>query len=215
MAETSKRSGETRGRRKGPATEDMRNKVLQAAIEGLKEDGFAGTSSRSIARRGDFNSALIFYYFGSLNELLLAALDRTSELRMKAYRAAVEDVDTLEGLMAVAIDIYREDLAAGHITVFSELVGASLSRPELQPEIVARAEPWVEFVEDVIRRVTKGTPLETMLPVHDIAYGTIAFYLGVNLLTHLDADRKQIESLFGTASAYAPMMSAMLGGLRQ
>ena len=51
---------ETRGRKKGPASTDMRKKVLEAAIEALKEDGYAGTSIRSIARRGDFNSALIF-----------------------------------------------------------------------------------------------------------------------------------------------------------
>ena len=204
----------TRGPKKGPASLDMRRRVLDAAIDALKEDGFAGTSIRSIARRGEFNSALIFYYFGSLNELLLAALDHTSELRMEAYRTAVEGIDTLEGLIAVAIDVYREDLAAGHITVFSELVGASLSQPELRSEIVTRAEPWVEFVEKTIRRVTAGTPLEAMLPVRDIAYGTIAFYLGVNLLTHLDADRKQIESLFQTAAAFTPMMSPLLEGFR-
>lgn len=215
MSAAKKLAAGTRGPKRGSGPTDMRTRVLEAAIEALKEDGFAGASIRSIARRGEFNSALIFYYFGSLNDLFLAALDHTSELRMKAYRAAVEDVDDLEGLVATAIEIYREDLAAGHITVFSELVGASLSQPELRPEILARAEPWIGFVEDVLRDVTAGTPLETVLPVRDIAYATIAFYLGVNLLTHLDADRTQIESLIQTASSFAPIVSPLLGAVRR
>ena len=45
-------------------------RIVEAAIETLKTEGFAGASARAIARTGGFNQALVFYHFGSVNELL-------------------------------------------------------------------------------------------------------------------------------------------------
>ena len=46
-----------------------------AARTSLRTDGIMGASARVIARHGDFNQALIFYHFGSLNDLFIAVLD--------------------------------------------------------------------------------------------------------------------------------------------
>src|SRR5207247_1848057 len=124
-----------------------------AAVRTLKERGFAGASARAIAHTGGFNQALIFYHFGTVNDLLLAALDRTSEERMVGYRAALGEVHSLPELMAQAARIYRDDLESGHIKVLAELIaGASLS-PALGPQIVTRIEPWVEFTKEALARV--------------------------------------------------------------
>src|SRR3954471_7427544 len=71
---------------KSRATKDQ---IVDAALETLKEEGFAGATSRAIARRGAFNQALVFYYFGTLDNLLLAALDATGEARLARYREVV------------------------------------------------------------------------------------------------------------------------------
>jgi len=47
--------------------------LVAAAIETLKTEGFAGASARAIAARAGCNQALIFYHFGSVVTLLLAA----------------------------------------------------------------------------------------------------------------------------------------------
>ncbi|MBW3595553.1 MAG: TetR family transcriptional regulator, partial [Actinobacteria bacterium] len=166
----------------------MRRRLIDAALVSLKERGYAGTSIRSIAAIGGFNSALISYYFGGLNQLLLAALDHSSSQRLERYRQAVDASGSLEELAGVAAQIYREDVAGGHITVFSELVAASLQHPELRAEIVARAEPWLDFVESAIRRYIEGTPFADIVPLEDVAYALVAFYLGVNLMTQLESD---------------------------
>jgi AcrR family transcriptional regulator len=49
--------------------------IVEAAVETLKTAGFHGSSAREIARTGGFNQALIFYHFGTVRQLLLAALD--------------------------------------------------------------------------------------------------------------------------------------------
>jgi AcrR family transcriptional regulator len=196
--------------KRGPRGGDVRGQIIEAALEILKSKGFKGSSARVIADAGGFNSALIFYYFGSLNGLLLAALDHSSEQRMARYRQVVTDADSLEDLLSVAARIYREDVEGGHITVFSELVGASLSHPELAPEIVARAEPWLNFVEEMITRVIKDSPLKELVPAREVAYAVIAFYMGVNLLTHLDEDRSRIDRLLDLSRQLAPFVASIL-----
>src|SRR5262249_44610374 len=66
-----------------------RARMVDAALQTLIEEGYAGTSARVIAARGTFNPALVFYHYGGVDELLLAALDASSEERMARYRDAM------------------------------------------------------------------------------------------------------------------------------
>ena len=185
---------------------DRKAQIIDAAIESLKDVGYAGTSIREIARRGGFNSALISYYFGGLHGLLLAALDHSGTVRMERYTAAVANASGIDELMTVARGIYREDVEGGHITIFTEMVAASLAHEELKPELVARAEPWLDFVEGVIRKAAQDSPLLQLLPARDAAYAILCFYLGVNLMTQLDPEGERIERLFDLARGLAPMI---------
>ena len=196
-----------KNRADGDARKDQ---IVRAAMESLREVGYAGTSIREIARRGGFNSALISYYFGSLHGLLLAALDRSSEIRMHRYRSAVAEARGLEDLLEVARTIYREDVEGGHITIFTEMVGASLAHPELAPALIARSEPWLRFVEDVIRRAATDNPALQLLPVSELAHAILCFYLGVNLMTHLESDDTRTESLFEAVDRLLPIMKPFL-----
>ncbi|MER7208784.1 TetR/AcrR family transcriptional regulator [Streptosporangium sp. NPDC000239] len=183
---------------------ETRERLIEAAAETVRTEGYAGASARTIAKAAGVNSALVFYHFGGVDPLLLAALDRASEQRMTDYRRAVERARTLEELAEIATAIYRADLEAGHITLFSELVGASIARPELRAEIVKRSDPWIDFVEQTLERVIGGSPLARLMPPRDLAYAAITFYLGVNLFTHLDADRSRTDALFTLARRVAP-----------
>ncbi|MDP9225580.1 MAG: TetR/AcrR family transcriptional regulator [Actinomycetota bacterium] len=189
---------------------DTKGRIVQAALETLKVAGFAGTSARAIARRGGFNQALIFYHFGSLNALLLEALDDTSRRRMHAYTELVERSRSVEELVSAAVRIYREDLDSGHITVLSEVIAGSLAHPELGPEVVARIEPWIAFAQQAIAKVTQGSPLAQVVPSREMAFALVAFYLGVEMLNHLDGNRERAEALFKVASDFAPVVGSLL-----
>ena len=65
--------------------EETRRRILDAALEALRTRGFGGTSTRAIAEIGGFNPALTFYYFGSLQELLLSALEEASRGRLERW----------------------------------------------------------------------------------------------------------------------------------
>jgi AcrR family transcriptional regulator len=189
-----------------------RERIVAAAVRTLKERGFSGASARAIARTGDFNQALIFYHFGSVNDLMLAALDDTSERRMATYREALGEVTTLPGLMAEAARIYREDLESGHIKVLAELIAGASSAPELGPQIVRRVQPWIEFACDAVARVLQGSPLEALPVVEDVAYAVVALYLGVELLTHLNGESARAERLIESGIRLTGLLGPLMGG---
>ncbi len=198
------------GARAAPKTENTQDRVLAAAIETLKRQGYAGTSAREIAKTGGFAQGVVFYYFGGMTELLVAALDATSRERLARYEAAVADVGSLPELVAVASAVFREDLAAGHVKVLSELIAAASDIPELGPEITARIRPWIDFTEAAITRVLGGSPVGQLVPARDAAFGIVALYLGLELLTQLDGDTAPATSLFASADALAQLLGPAL-----
>ncbi|MFH8368812.1 TetR/AcrR family transcriptional regulator [Streptomyces sp. NPDC018031] len=185
-------------------TPDTKDRLIEAATAVLRQHGYSGTSARTIAKAAGVNSALVFYHFGGVDPLLLAALDRSSAERMALHSATIKDVRTLEELAEAATRIYRDDLEGGHITLFTELVAAAVAKPELREEVSRRAEPWLEFVETTLDRVIGGTPLARLTPPRDLANAAITFYLGVNLFTVLDTDRSRTESVFAMVQRLAP-----------
>jgi AcrR family transcriptional regulator len=193
--------------------DSTRTRIVEAAIETLKREGYAGTSARAIAATGGFNQALIFYHFGSVRDLLIAALDRTSAERMATYRAAAEEAGDLVELTQVAGRIYREDLASGHVKVMVELIAGASADAALAPEIVARMQPWIEFARHEAERVGEGSPLAAMIPAQDAAYGIVALFLGLELLSHLEGDTTRPERLFELANGLAAMVTNL--GLMQ
>jgi len=193
------------------ARSSTKDRIIEAAFSTLKEEGFAGTSARAIARRGGFNQALIFYHFGTLNDLLLATLDKTSADRMSRYRDFIGKALSVDEKIQTATRLYREDLGSGHITVISEMVAGSLARPDLGPEVVARMEPWIAFTEGVISDLLTGSIFEDAVNPRTLAFAVVALYLGVDLLSHLDQDNSRAEGLFQMAGAMGPFLAPIFG----
>jgi AcrR family transcriptional regulator len=186
--------------------------IVEAALETLKARGFAGSSAREIAKAGDFNQALIFYHFGSVQNVLIAALDLVSERRMRAYQPRFERAQTVPELAALARDIYREDLENGYVTVLGEMVGGGVSDLDLGRQVAARLQPWVDMVEGKVRALLAGSLFESMVPPRELAFAIIALYLGIDMLSHLDGDPARAEALLDFGVSAAPLAQALLPG---
>jgi AcrR family transcriptional regulator len=186
--------------------EATRRQIVGAALETLRNDGFAGATSRAIARAGGFNQALIFYHFGSLDGLLLAALDRTSEERLERYRDVIDRAESVDELVAAVARLYAEDRKRGHMTVVAQMVAGSAARPELKPELVTRMEPWLDLCERALEKGLGWLGLAELIPRRELAYAFVTFYLGVNLMTQLDEDRARTDALFARLEAVAPLL---------
>jgi AcrR family transcriptional regulator len=188
-----------------------RRRILDAALETLRAEGLAGTTARAIATRGDFNPALIFYHFGSVDELLLAALDRSSEQRMARYREALAGATTLTELLDVMRSLYSEDAQTPHLTAVQELVAGSGFSDEMGPELIRRMQPWVDLAREVIDRILGSSPLRRAVDTRDLAFALIALYLGSEQVARLQGDASSIDKLFAAARRAAPVLDDMLG----
>jgi AcrR family transcriptional regulator len=188
--------------------EATRRQIVDAALETLKTDGFAGATSRAIARAGGFNQALIFYHFGTLDGLLLAALDHTSGERLERYRDVIDRAASVDELVAAVARLYAEDRKRGHMTVVAQMVAGSAARPELKPALVERMEPWIALCEDALEKGLGWLGLPELIPRRELAYAFVTFYLGVNLMTQLDEDRARTDALFARLESIAPLLAS-------
>jgi AcrR family transcriptional regulator len=195
----------------GTRSAGTRRILVEAAIETLKTEGYAGASARAIAGRAGSNQGLIFYHFGSVANLLLAALDEVSSARMEQYGESVTRVGSPSQLVDAATDIFRSDLDAGYITVLVEMIAGASSTPGLGVEVAARIDPWRKFAQGAVQHALGGSPLGQVLPSEDVAYAIVALYLGLEMLSHLDGDREPALALFAQAKRLAQLFETMAG----
>jgi AcrR family transcriptional regulator len=187
-----------------------RRQLVAAAIETLKADGYVGASARTIAQRAGLNQGLIFYHFGSVANLLLAALDSVSEERLERYEAEVSGATSPSELVEVAEGIFRNDLEAGYITVLVEMITGASSTPGLGPEVAARMQPWRTFAQSSIEAALGTSPLRSVIPAEEMAHAVVALYLGMEMLSHLDGDGEPALALFARAKLLAPLIEALV-----
>jgi len=187
---------------------DTRRALVDAAITTLKTEGFIGASARTIASRAGCNPGLVFYHFGSVAGLLLAALDSVSAARRERYTAAASKITSAADLVTVAAAIYQEDLDAGHVRVLVEMIAGAMSDPDLGVEVAARIAPWTEFARQAITSALGDSPLAALLPTADAAHGIVALYLGLEMLTQLDGNRAPATALFDHAGRLAALLGA-------
>ena len=81
---------------------DSKEQLMQAAIDLFAAKGFKGTSTRDLAKAVGMSISNIYYYFGSKEGLLLAILERSSNLILESLRQVSElNLDPLERFKAV------------------------------------------------------------------------------------------------------------------
>ena len=80
-----------RGRR--PGAPDTRATILDAARSAFGQKGFAGTTIRAVASAADVDAALVHHYFGTKDELFLAAMELPVDPRQVIAPALAGGVD--------------------------------------------------------------------------------------------------------------------------
>lgn len=211
MATSGPRRGTTAVRREEKSAQ-TRSALVAGAIEALREVGFAGASAREIARRAQCTQALVFYHFGSVTDLLLAALDEVSGRRLASYQDVVEEATSLTGLIESARAIFSEDLDAGHVTVLVEMITGAQSVLGLGEQVATRLAPWRDFAETAVRACVAGSPVAALLPAKEVAHAIVAGLLGLELLANLDGDRTAALALFDRARLVAGLLEVTGGG---
>lgn len=199
-----------RGRGADPAA--TKAALIDAAFTTLATDGYRGTTARSIAERAGVNQAAIYYHFSGIENLLLTALAESSQQRLDRYFNTITDTTDLVALIDQLAALYGEAREGEHLAVLTELVGGITANPELRAGIAEATEPWLSFVEQVIRD-TASTYAETipaarLVPAEDLADLVFSVVIGIELRNKLDDKVDRADRFFRLARLLAQMVGS-------
>ncbi len=137
MAERAASSASPRGRRRG--SPDTRSAILEAARSSFAALGYAGTTMRAVASAAGVDAALVHHYFGTKDELFLAALQLPVDPRALIGPAVAGPVEeAAERFLGVFLSVWDD--------------------PEIQPSLLSFARGMLD--PSATRLVSNG-----LLPV--------------------------------------------------
>ena len=171
--------------------ETTRDRLVQATLHVLATEGIAGTSARAIATRAGANQALIFYHYGSVEELLAEAARAVSRRRADHYAARLATVASFTALAAEARRLHAEERDNGNLAVLTQLLAGAPQRPALGPALRENFALLAAPVEATIARLLAGSPLDGVVDAGDLAGGIAGGFLGLQLLDGVVTDIEQ------------------------
>ena len=99
-----------RGRR--PGGPDTRGQILEAARESFAHRGFVSTTIRAVASAAGVDPALVHHYFGSKDDLFIAALEIPADPRSIVPMVFAEGIDGAgERLIRVFLGVWEDPAA--------------------------------------------------------------------------------------------------------
>jgi AcrR family transcriptional regulator len=154
-------------------------------------------SARVVAARAEVNQALVFYHFGSVDNLLAEACRFETTRRVAAYRDAFAAVRSLRELLWVGRELHAEERAKGNVTVLAQMLAASHGNPELRAATGDALQLWVTEIESVLRRVLAAGPLHGLLDPAALAHSVSAAFVGLELFepVHPEGSERALDEL--------------------
>ncbi len=148
-----------RARRGRPST-GARERILEAAIEVLKADGYAGLTLAKVAARAGESKALVAYHFGSKQGLVGAAGRAIAEMITDEVLAAVDGATSVEqvirGVDAGVERVLDEDERVARL--YFDLAAVSVVEPEVRRTIAEVNERWREVLIRLLTDASDGLP---------------------------------------------------------
>lgn len=187
-------------RKQSRSGQQTRIRIIEATLQTILDEGLVGTSARAIARAGDFNQALVFYHFGSIEELLLEALEYANERRLNRFGPALDRAVTLGELLDVVERLFGPRAGADSAAV-AAIIGGWPANSDVGCRIVEMLQPWEDTVEAAVARCLKGTRLADLLPTDDMTYLISSMGYGVEMMRRIHPTDGRAESVMASLRA--------------
>jgi len=165
---------------------DTRTLLLDGALETLRTKGIAGVSARTIASAAGVNQALVFYHFGSVDDLLAAACTYGAQQQLATYADRLDAVRSLPELLIVGLELHRQERAEGNVIVLAQMLAGAQSEPRLAPATSQALGLWIARIETVLRRVLAQSPLGAILDIPGLARSIASAFIGFELYEGVD-----------------------------
>ncbi|POR49008.1 TetR/AcrR family transcriptional regulator [Bosea psychrotolerans] len=127
--------------------------LLEAAKQVLRQNGYAGLSTREVAAAAGVPLSQIHYHFGSKQGLVLALFEYLNAQLLSRQNAMFGDTTLkLSERWDRACQYLDDDIGSGYVRVLQELIAASWHDQAVAEVIRTGIMGWVDLIVDAVRR---------------------------------------------------------------
>jgi AcrR family transcriptional regulator len=187
-----------RAPRRGRPSTGARERILEAAIEVLKADGYAGLTLAKVAARAGESKALVAYHFGSKQGLVGAAGRAIAEMITEEVLAEIDGASTVEAVIrgvdtGVERVLDEDDRVA---RLYFDLAAVSVVEPEVRRTIAEVNEQWRDVLVRLLTEASDGlTPARARVLTVMVIAGTQGMTLE-RIERGATPERKRARELF-------------------
>lgn len=138
-----------------PSNAARRAQMLQAAAEVIAERGFGETRITDVAKRAKTSSALVIYYFGTRERLLVDALRYSEELFYDAAETMLHEVRSARDRLSLLVQWTCVKEGSGEIPgawgLWFDLWAQAFRHPEVAQDRIELDTRWRAMIVDVVK----------------------------------------------------------------
>jgi AcrR family transcriptional regulator len=193
----------------GRPSSGARERILAAALEVLKADGYAGLTTSKVAARSGENKALIAYHFGSKQGLVAAVAREVSTAITEELLGGIGDPQTAAELARGIVDglarIMERD--EGLARLYFDLASQSIVDEEVGTIMREMKAGYRRVLAELVARVSDG-PRRA-----DVDAATILFIAGLEGLALEQLARGETPELIRAREIFVSSVPAVLSAL--
>jgi AcrR family transcriptional regulator len=189
-----------------PATENnerRRIEMLRAAAELICERGFGDTRIADVARRAGVSSALVIYYFGTRDRLLVDALRYSEESGYEAMEQKLAEISSLRDRLSLLIKWTCVPEADNEIPgawgLWFDLWAQAFRHDEVKAGRVELDARWRAMIVDAV----KSADLDTDIDIRTFALEFSALLDGLSIQVALEDPEVDSSVAYDVAMRFA------------
>jgi AcrR family transcriptional regulator len=144
--------------RRGRPSTGARERILDAAIEVLKSDGYAGLTMAKVAALAGESKPLVAYHYGSKQGLVGAAGRSIAEMITQEVLDSIDGATTVEAVIrgsdAGVERVMDEDERVARL--YFDLAAVSVVEPEIRRTVAEVNEQWREVLVRLLTEAEDG-----------------------------------------------------------
>lgn len=188
-------------------TSSTRQRLEDAVLQIIREDGIAGLSARIVARRAGVNQALIFYHYDSLSKLIESAARASVTRAIEEHRERLGAAKSFVELLGAAQEMNAAERDAGNVKIMAQLVTGG----HLDPTIGACArgclDEWIAALKPTVQRLLADSPLAGLVEPDGLTRAVGSAFIGLEL--YEGVDKAGADSAMSSLSALGKAMEAV------
>jgi AcrR family transcriptional regulator len=167
--------------------------LLEAAKKILRQNGYAGLSTRGVAEAAGVPLSQIHYHFGSKQEMVLALFEYLNMQLLDRQNALFGDTTLkLSEQWDRACDYLDDDIASGYVRVMQELIAASWSNAAVAKVVRAGIMGWIDLITGLVRKAGRELGGFGPLTPEDVSSLVASAFIGAETHYLLGFEKKDV-----------------------